>query len=198
MKKMVLLAILASAALACAQSDLRPGTGRESSFAAFVPQWEGAQSRFINGDPTLWKQNASHGVDVTIFGAFGGSEKGWNEVGPRYDWASAQFKDSAATQKIDYLNTGVSGDLAFTVSIERQVARIAGQEPPTSRALRVTQVFRNEGGIWNFCIGTPIHLSKGFRPRSAARAQEPEACHGVLIRYLRVRPNSGCTCRRPR
>lgn len=148
MKKMLLVAILASAALACAQGDVRPKTGRESSFAAFVPQWESAQSGFINGDPTLWKQNASHGEDVTIFGAFGGSEKGWTEVGPRNDWASAQFEQSAATQKIHYLNTGVSGDLAFTVSIERQVARIAGQETPTARALRVTQVFRNEGGVW--------------------------------------------------
>lgn len=148
MRKLLLLAIVGPAALACAQPDDRPETARESSFAAFVSQWEGAQSRFINGDPTLWKQNASHAEDVTIFGAFGGSEKGWNAVGPRNDWASAQFKESGATQKIEYLNTGVSGDLAFTVSIERQVARLEGQETPTTRALRVTQVFRREGGVW--------------------------------------------------
>ena len=148
MRKMLLLAVLASAPLACAQNQVGSETARESSFAAFIPQWEGAQSRFINGDPTLWKKNASQGEDVTIFGAFGGSEKGWKEVGPRYDWASSQFKESGAAQKIDYLNTGVSGDLAFTVAIERQVARIAGQETSTPRALRVTQVFRNEGGVW--------------------------------------------------
>lgn len=148
MGKALVLALAASGPLACVQSDLPRETGRASSFDAFVPRWEAAQSRFINGDPSLWKQNASHGEDVTIFGAFGGSEKGWILVGPRNDWASAQFEESGAKQTIDYLNTGASGDLAFTVSIERQVARIAGQDTLTPRALRVTQVFRNEGGVW--------------------------------------------------
>jgi hypothetical protein len=88
-----------------------------------------AQTRFINGDPALWKQKASHRDDATIFGAFGGHEKGWKEVSARNDWASSQFKDSGATQKIEYLNTGASGDLAFTVTIERQEGvRMGDQE----------------------------------------------------------------------
>src|SRR5687768_10428356 len=120
----------------------------DSGFAAFLAQWESAQSRFINGDPSLWKQNSSQGDDASIFGAFGGSEKGWKEVGARYEWASAQFEDSGAKQKIEYLSTEVSGDVAFTVSIERQVARIVGQKEATPRSLRVTQVFRKEGGLW--------------------------------------------------
>jgi ketosteroid isomerase-like protein len=81
--------------------------------------------------------------------AFGGYEKGWNEVGPRYDWASSQFKAGGARIKVEYLNTGVSGDLAFTVAIERQQeVRLGNQENPAPRALRVTQVFRKESGAW--------------------------------------------------
>lgn len=148
MRKIVLLAMLAAAPLGAAQTQAPSETARDPNFATFLRQWEAAQTRFINGAPTSWKQNASHGPDVTILGAFGGSEKGWNEVGPRYDWASGQFKESGATQTIEYLNTAVSGDLAFTVSIERQVAQIAGQPKATRRALRVTQVFRKEGGAW--------------------------------------------------
>ncbi len=148
MRKVLLLAALASAPLACTRAHVGSETARESSFRAFLTQWEGAQTRFINGDPSLWKQNASHGEDVTIFGAFGGSEKGWKAVGPRNDWASSQFRESGATPRIEYLNTGVSGDLAFTVAVERQVAWITGQAAPTPRALRVTQVFRKEGGAW--------------------------------------------------
>ena len=143
MKKLVLLATLAAV-----QTQAPSAVARDPNFAAFLHQWEAAQTRFINGDPASWKQNASHGEDVTIFGAFGGSEKGWSAVGPRNDWASAQFKDSGARQTIEYLNSGASRDLAFTVSIERQVAQIAGQPNPTRRALRVTQVFRKEGGSW--------------------------------------------------
>lgn len=148
MKKTVLLALLLFAPLGSTRTQVGPKAAHDSSLLAFLPQWEGAQSRFINGDPTLWKQNASQGKDATIFGAFGGYETGWNEVGPRYDWASSQFKQSGATQEIEYLNIGVSGDLGFTVSIERQEVRLSVQGNPTPRALRVTQVFRRENGAW--------------------------------------------------
>ena len=148
MKNIHLLILLVSALFGCRQTQVRPNTSGDSSLQAFLPQWEKAQSRFINGDPTLWKLNTSHRDDATIFGAFGGKEKGWNEVGPRYDWASSQFKESGAMQKIEYLNTGGSGDLAFTVSIERQEARVGDQDKRTPRALRVTQIFQKEDGAW--------------------------------------------------
>ena len=144
----LLVAALVFPGSAYTQAKGGPDAATDSSFRAFLSQWEKAQGRFINGDPSLWKQNASHETDVTIFGAFGGREKGWNEVGPRNDWASSQFKDVGANQTIEYLSTSTSGDLAFTVSIEHQVAQLASQQKPTARALRVTQVFRREGGIW--------------------------------------------------
>jgi len=148
MRNLLFAAVIISVALTFMPSEVRPEAAGESSFRVFLPQWEAAQTRFINGDPTLWKQNASHGDYATVFGAFGGYEKGWKEVGPRYDWASSQFKESGATQKIEYISIEVSGDLAFTVGIERQLAQLAGEDKLSSRALRVTQVFQREGGVW--------------------------------------------------
>ncbi len=150
MKKILLILLLVSALSGCGQKEVRPTAAGDSSLKAFLPQWEEAQSSFINGDPTLWKQNASHRDDATILGAFGGyGEKGWNEVGPPYDWASSQYKDGGATMKVEYLNIGVSGDLGFTVAVERQeAARVGDQQNPTQRALRVTQIFRKEDGAW--------------------------------------------------
>ena len=132
--------ILTSMLFGCAQAQVQPTASGDSTLKTFLPQWETAQSRFINGDPTRWKENASHRDDATVFGAFGGHDKGWSEVGPRYDWASSQFNESGAKQKIEYLNTGVSGDLACTVSIERQEARVGDQQELTPRALRVTSI----------------------------------------------------------
>lgn len=146
-----LLAVLLGFALAgCSQIAGRPTATGDSSLRAFLPQWEEAQVRFINGDPTLWKQHASHHDDATILGAFGGiGEKGWDAVGSRYDWASSQYKAGAATMTVEYLSIGVSGDLGFTVAIERQEgARVGDQQDPSRRALRVTQVFRREDGGW--------------------------------------------------
>ena len=60
MKKILLLVLLVSALSGCTKTEVPPTGAGSSSLQAFLPQWEKAQSRFINGDPTLWKQNASH------------------------------------------------------------------------------------------------------------------------------------------
>src|SRR5687768_11230968 len=98
MKKPLLVALLVCTLFGSAQTQLLRDTTADSSFRAFLPEWEKAQSRFINGDPTLWKQHASRRDDVTILGGFGGhGEKGWGAVGERYDWASSQYKGGGAT-----------------------------------------------------------------------------------------------------
>ena len=59
------------------------------------------------------------------------------------------------------------GDLAFTVSIERDEVRLAGQDKAVPRALRVTQIFRKENG--SFCIVTQIRWSKRKHPRRSQK-----------------------------
>ena len=145
MKNALLFALLV-AALYFAQ--VGPARADDSGFQAFLRRWEEAQSRFLNGDPTLFKENSSQREDATIFGAFGGYEKGWKEVGPRYDWAASQYRQSGAKKRVEYLNVAVGSDLAYTVSIERDEVQVGGQSTPAPRALRVTQVFRKEGGAW--------------------------------------------------
>jgi ketosteroid isomerase-like protein len=120
----------------------------EERFRQFLTSFEEGTSRFINGDPTLWKENASQGDDATIMGAWGAYEQGWNEVGPRYDWAAARFKESGAKVNFEYLASGVSGDLAYTIANERSEALIVGQDKPVPMALRATHIFRMEDGIW--------------------------------------------------
>jgi len=148
MKKSTLLIVVVCATSFWAQRPVHSAGNTEPDFQTFLARWAEAQSRFLNGDPTLWKQNASQSEDATIFGAFGGYEKGWKEVGPRYDWAASQYKESGAKKQIEYLNTAISGDLACTVAIERDEVRVGDQDKPAPRALRVTQIFRKEDGAW--------------------------------------------------
>ncbi|HEU5163117.1 MAG TPA: nuclear transport factor 2 family protein [Thermoanaerobaculia bacterium] len=147
--KTLLAVFLVASLSACASTNVAPAAGSDSDFHAFLRQWEEAQSQFIQGDPALWKQNVSHRDDVTILGGFGGfGEKGWEAVSARYDWASAQYKQAPATVVVEYLGVVVSGDLAFTVSVERQTAAPAGEATPSHRVLRATQIFRREDGAW--------------------------------------------------
>jgi ketosteroid isomerase-like protein len=119
-----------------------------SGFDQFLRQFEEGIRRFVNGDASVWKQHASRRDDVTIMGGWGAYEKGWDEVEPRYDWAASRFRQSRATPQFEYLASGVSGDLAYTVTIERSEARVSGAESVAHMALRVTQIFRKEDGVW--------------------------------------------------
>jgi ketosteroid isomerase-like protein len=123
-----------------------------ASLQAFLPQFEEGTSGFINGDPTLWKRNASRRDDAMIMGAWGAYEKGWAEVGPRYEWATARFKESGAKVQVEYLASAVSGELAYTVAIERSEVRLVDQDTPAAMALRVTHIFRKEDGAWKLVL----------------------------------------------
>ena len=84
----------------------------DASWQAFLSNFEEALNQFVNGDATLWKEHASHSSDATIMGAWGAYEKGWKEVGARYDWASARLAKSGAKLKVEYLTSAVSADVA--------------------------------------------------------------------------------------
>jgi ketosteroid isomerase-like protein len=118
------------------------------SFRAFLPLFEKGTNRFVNGDPKVWKQNTSPSADATIMAGWGAYERGWTEISARYDWAAARFQESGAEVNIEYLASGISGDLAYTVAIERCEARLVGHDKLAPMPLRVTNIFWKENGHW--------------------------------------------------
>jgi ketosteroid isomerase-like protein len=140
---------LGAAALVCAAcSTAAAAPFTDPALDAFMQRFEQATNRFINGDNSEWLALASRRDEATIMGAWGAHERGWAEVGPRYDWAVARFRPSGAKLQVEYLAHGHSGDLAYTVAIERSTALVVGQAEPRPLHLRVTHVFRKENGAW--------------------------------------------------
>ena len=111
-----------------------------------MEQGEAASSHFITGDAEPMKALYSQADDVTIFGAWGSHEQGWEQIGPRLDWAAARFRGG----KIAYetLAMAMRGDLASTVGIERDEMRVAGRDELSPMALRVTLISRLANGTW--------------------------------------------------
>ena len=127
------------------QKLIDPSTITDSSFKAFLPQWEKYVDSTASGNPTFMKENASHSNDITIMGAFGGYEKGWDKVGARLDWAAAQMKGSQPKKgKIEYIDIVVSSDMAFTVAL----ASVVQGATKNDSKIRVTEIFRKEDGSW--------------------------------------------------
>jgi hypothetical protein len=94
-----------------------------------------ANNRFAQGDATPWKELCSHEEDVTLFGGAGGYERGWDQVGPRYSWASANFSGGKMTSEV--LSTRL-GRSRCTVELERWDVRLAKTGATAPIELRVT------------------------------------------------------------
>jgi ketosteroid isomerase-like protein len=108
---------------------------------------EHATVEFTAGRVAAFQSLYSHSDEVTIFGAFGGHEHGWEVVGPRLAWAAAQFKPNDAATDRTVLNAYFGGDVGYVVTLESipgsTLVDGAGQG-----TLRVTHVFRREGDEW--------------------------------------------------
>ena len=111
-----------------------------------VDQVQAASRQFIMGDPAPFQACWSHADDVTICGAWGAYERGWEQVGPRLEWGAARYRGGHTG--FELLALALSGDLAYSVWIERGEARVVGHDEFSPTALRVTQIYRREAGTW--------------------------------------------------
>jgi ketosteroid isomerase-like protein len=119
----------------------------DAEFQAMLVKLDAAQEEFHNGRPAAVKALWSHADDVTLAGAAGGAiEKGWERVGSRLDWASAQF--SKGVQTNERIKATVSGDFAYAVQLEHIRFHVPGSAQESKRDYRVTTVFRREPEGW--------------------------------------------------
>jgi len=117
-----------------------------AEFATFLDKVTQAHAEYIRGRPEAFKALWSRASDVTIFGGFGSGEHGWDQVGPRLDWASTQFSDGS--RAIEGITSYVDGNLGYVVQVERIRFKVPGRSEESLLELRVTMVFRKEAGTW--------------------------------------------------
>jgi ketosteroid isomerase-like protein len=110
-----------------------------------LPQMKVADTALHNGDASAREAMWSHNDPVTLFGAaLSGSR--WGEIRPVFEAVAARFSDCTSWE-FELRAAGASGDVGYTIGIERTTCRMGG-DAPSSYALRVTTVFRREDGDW--------------------------------------------------
>ena len=151
-RKFAAMTVIAAPLMSTANATDDVNAIADADLREFMVDFREGTRLFMNGDPVKWKNNVSHSEDTMIMGAWGAYEKGWPEASARYDWAAARFKDSTARLDVEYLASGISGDLAYTVALEHAEVLLAGQDKPKPMSLRVTHIFRKEGGTWKLLL----------------------------------------------
>jgi ketosteroid isomerase-like protein len=120
----------------------------DEAWERFITAVKHAQREMGAGRPEPFKALWAHTDDVVIMGAFGGYERGWEQVGRRLDWVS---KGLAATDRSEENIVTVAGaDLAYTVDLEHMTRHPGGQARPVT--LRCTQVYRVVDGAWKVVL----------------------------------------------
>jgi hypothetical protein len=115
-------------------------------FAAAVAATGRAAGAFVGGAPEPYASRWAHGPHVTIFRLWGDHEHGWDEVGPRLDWAARLFvgPDRAAPHRgglqrrpgvlaeLDAKRADLQQTLLLISGALQVLTELLDAEPPTS------------------------------------------------------------------
>src|SRR5262249_9216603 len=123
-----------------------PAAERDVFLEAMLPAQIRAENAIHNGDAAPRLSTWTHHDPVTVFGAGVAFRSGCPEVPAVFDWVAASF---ACCDDYDFelLGADASGDLAYTVGIERYRASTPSGTS-VDNTLRVTHVYRREPDGW--------------------------------------------------
>ena len=122
-----------------------------------------AERALHEGDITPRLSTWSQLDPVTLFGAGVPYRSGWRDVRATFDWLASTFT-SCDDYEFELLAADVSGDLAYTVGIERYRATTPSGGA-VHNTLRVTHVYRREPSGWKI-----VHRHGDHVPADASAA----------------------------
>ncbi len=118
-----------------------------SDFEGAMQEARAALDMIVKGDAEAYKALYSDSEEITLANPFGGIAHGPYEVIETLDRAASNFRDGHTTgfETIEQL---VTPDLAYTLEIERFVAKVGGSSDLSDIALRVSCMYRLEDDGW--------------------------------------------------
>jgi ketosteroid isomerase-like protein len=105
-----------------------------------------AEAALHQGDPRPRMEMWSRREPVTLFGAAGMFESGWEQLSETFPWVASRFSN-VSDYRYDVLVADVRGDMAYAIGYERFSGSIDGG-PIKAVTVRSTHVYRREDGEW--------------------------------------------------
>jgi ketosteroid isomerase-like protein len=118
----------------------------EAEIAELVRRTGQAASDFIQGDIRGYLEFIRHADDYTLMPPTGGeTRRGFDESDESVEAIASFFHGGEA--ELELVESYASGEMVVLVAVERQHGEV-GKFPDQDWSLRVTLVFRREGGEW--------------------------------------------------
>ena len=128
----------------------------DRGLAEALEQVRGALAAMASGDPEPYIDAWADLPEVTLFGAWGPIEQGYQPLTDTFRWVGSRFTGGALVP--ENVVTHTNGDLAYTVGFERGEVSVDG-DTPRPMTLRVTHIYRRIGGAWRL-----VHRHADFPP----------------------------------
>ena len=112
-----------------------------------IEQFHLEQGEFVKGNPDPVKELYSHRDDVTLANPLGPPAHGWDEVGATIEHAASHFRDGRLVG-VEIVEKHVTPEFAYTLWLEHAEGKVGGRGDIAPATLRVTMIFRPEGGEW--------------------------------------------------
>lgn len=116
-------------------------------FEQFMREREAASAAYVQGDPEPLSHIVAHDSPATFFPPTGGNTQGADRVADRYEKDANAF-ERGSNFTFDIMQMASSDGIAYWTGYMRGQARMRGKPEPIPMTLRVTEVFRREGGAW--------------------------------------------------
>jgi ketosteroid isomerase-like protein len=118
----------------------------EQELADLVRKTEAQAAAFMRGDMDKWSSLVRIAEDFTLMQPFGGeASRGFDMSPERLARLASYFRNGDA--KLELVQSYASDDLVVLAMIEREHGEVGGL-PDQDWSLRVTQVYRRQGGQW--------------------------------------------------
>jgi ketosteroid isomerase-like protein len=108
-------------------------------------QFYASLNRMINGDPGPMMEVCSRGSEVTTMNPRGRINLGWEEVSAGWERAAQSMSDGHVSAD-ELVVVPLADDVAYTLGREHGQVKVGGE--PVLIDLRVTTIYRREGGEW--------------------------------------------------
>jgi ketosteroid isomerase-like protein len=116
-------------------------------FDQFFKQRQAAASAYVTGDGRLVDALVPHEGEASFHSPGGDTVTGAETVAARYLKDAKAFKPIGKS-RVEVLQKGASGDLAFWTGYQVATAQIGDMPKPMEMRIRLTEVFRRIGGEW--------------------------------------------------
>jgi ketosteroid isomerase-like protein len=123
-------------------------TAATAEFRRFLQRREAASLDYVRGQGGSFQALVAEAGDASFFPPRGGTVHGTQEVAQRYAKDVSAFDPRTESSRFEIFHCAADGTLGYWTGLQHATVVMKGADKPMPMTLRVTEVFRKEGGDW--------------------------------------------------